>query len=138
MKILVAGATGAIGHRLIPLLIACGYEVSGTTRAAEKAALLQKLGASPVVVDALDREGLAAAVRAVQPDVVIHQLTDLSARDFSANSRLRREGTRNLVDATRAVGLRFRTCLFQALRFQLFAPLLNRQIALPACYRTPA
>jgi nucleoside-diphosphate-sugar epimerase len=106
MKILVAGATGAIGRRLIPLLIACGYEVICTTRAAEKAVLLQKLGASPVVVDALGRDGLATAVRDVQPDVVIHQLTDLSARDFSANSRLRREGTRNLVDAARAVGVR--------------------------------
>ena len=82
MKILVAGATGAIGRRLIPLLIACGYEVICTTRAVEKAVLLQKLGASPVVVDALDRDGLATAVRDVQPDVVIHQLTDLAPGTF--------------------------------------------------------
>ncbi len=106
MKIFVAGAAGAIGRRLIPLLVASGHEVTGTTRETEKTGLLQKLGASPVVVDALDREGLASAVREARPDVVIHQLTDLSDRNFAANSRLRREGTRNLVDAARAVGVR--------------------------------
>lgn len=106
MKVFLAGATGVIGRRLIPLLVASGHEVVGTTRAAEKSEMLQRLGATPVIVDALDRDGLAAAVREARPDVVIHQLTDLSTYDFAANSRLRIEGTRNLVGAARAVGVR--------------------------------
>lgn len=106
MKIFVAGATGAIGRQLIPLLIAAGHEVTGTTRTTEKAAMLKQQGASVVVVDMFERANVIAAVRETQPDVVIHQLTDLGGRDFSANSRLRREGTRNLVDAARAAGTR--------------------------------
>jgi nucleoside-diphosphate-sugar epimerase len=106
MKVFLAGATGVIGRRLIPLLVASGHEVVGTTRTAEKCEMLQRLGASPVIVDALDRDNLAAVLREARPDLVIHQLTDLSARDLAANARLRIEGTRNLVDAARAVGVR--------------------------------
>lgn len=105
MKILLAGAAGVVGRRLIPLLVAQGHEVAGTTRTAEKSGILQKLGASPVVVDVFDREGLFTVVREVQPDVIIHQLTDLSVRDMAANSRIRKEGTRNLVDAAREAGV---------------------------------
>lgn len=106
MKIFVAGATGTIGRGLLPLLKAAGHEVIGTTRAIEKAQQLKSLGADPVIVDMFDREGLVTVLRETRPDAIIHQLTDLSGRDFQGNSRLRREGTRNLVDAARAAGVR--------------------------------
>ncbi|GIH19824.1 NAD-dependent epimerase/dehydratase family protein [Rugosimonospora africana] len=94
MRILLAGSTGVVGRRLGPLLTARGHEVVGLARN------------GPVAVDVLDREAVAAAVRDARPDVVMHQLTSLSTGDFAANSRLRREGTRNLVDAALAVGVR--------------------------------
>ncbi|HEU5156931.1 MAG TPA: NAD(P)-dependent oxidoreductase [Streptosporangiaceae bacterium] len=102
MKILVAGATGVIGRSLVPLLIDAGHEVAGTTRRPERAESLTELGARPLIVDAFDADALRAAVTAERPDVIVHQLTDLSAEDFKANSRLRAEGTRNLVAAARA------------------------------------
>ncbi|SEG85841.1 Nucleoside-diphosphate-sugar epimerase [Thermomonospora echinospora] len=105
MKILVAGAAGVIGRRLVPLLVAAGHDVTGTTRRTERARFLQEAGARPLVVDVLDAEALRAAVAAERPDVVVHQLTDLAANDFEANNRLRIEGTRNLVEAARAAGV---------------------------------
>jgi nucleoside-diphosphate-sugar epimerase len=102
LKVLVAGATGVIGRRLVPLLLDAGHEVAGTTRRPERAESLTKLGARPIVVDAFDAAALAAAVADERPDVIVQQLTDLSAEDFHANSRLRAEGTRNLVAAARA------------------------------------
>ncbi|MFC5183949.1 NAD-dependent epimerase/dehydratase family protein [Actinomadura harenae] len=105
MKILVAGATGVVGRRLVPLLVQAGHEVVGTTRSPERAQLVADQHATPVVVDVLDAAALAAALAEHAPDVVIHQLTDLSAEDFAANSRLRIDGTRNLVDAARAAGV---------------------------------
>ena len=78
MKIFVAGAGGAIGRKLTPLLRAVGHTVVGTTRSAEKADALLKLGAEPVVVDVFDAEALARAVGAAAPDAIIHQLTDLA------------------------------------------------------------
>ncbi|HEX2315652.1 MAG TPA: NAD(P)-dependent oxidoreductase [Thermomonospora sp.] len=105
MKILVAGATGAVGRRLVPLLVEAGHDVSGTTRSAERAQALEESGARPLVVDVLDAEALRETVAADRPDVIIHQLTDLAAEDFAANNRLRREGTRNLVEAARAAGV---------------------------------
>lgn len=104
MKVFLAGATGVVGRLLLPLLVEAGHEVVGTTRRAEKTKQITAAGGQPVVADALDREAMFAALRAERPDVVIHQLTDLSERDFSGNSRLRIEGTRNLVDAALAVG----------------------------------
>lgn len=106
MKILLAGAGGVIGRALVPLLVSAGHEVAGTTRNTATAEAIQAQGARPVVVDVYDRERLFAVLAAERPEAVIHQLTDLSAMDFAANSRLRREGTRNLVDAARAVGVR--------------------------------
>lgn len=111
MKILLAGATGVIGQRLIPLLIASSHEVIGTTRQSSNAGLLQNLGVQPAVVDVFDREGVFALLRASRPDVVIHQITDLNdkdfaSNDFSATAHIREVGTRNLVDAARAVGVR--------------------------------
>jgi nucleoside-diphosphate-sugar epimerase len=106
MRIFLAGATGVVGRSLIPLLAAQGHTISGTTRDPNKADLLRSLGATPVVVDVYDRDGLFAGVRGARPDAVIHQLTDLTRLDFAATARVRTEGTRNLVDAAQAAGVR--------------------------------
>jgi nucleoside-diphosphate-sugar epimerase len=105
MKILLLGAAGVIGRRLIPLLVASDHTVIGTTRVPEKAQILQQLGASPLLVDVFEREKLFTLVRETRPDIIIHQLTDLSERNFSANTRIRQVGTRNLVDAANAAGV---------------------------------
>ncbi|MEU8123309.1 NAD(P)-dependent oxidoreductase [Spirillospora sp. NPDC049024] len=105
MKILLAGATGVVGRRLIPLLVQAGHEVAGTTRRTERTGMLRDLGAAPVLLDVLDAGAVRDAMAAVRPDAVIHQLTDLSDEDFEANSHLRIVGTRNLVDAARAAGV---------------------------------
>src|SRR5713101_4366451 len=105
MKIFVAGAAGAVGRLLVPLLVEAGHDVAGSTRSAEKLAGIAAMGARPVVANALQREGLFAALRAEPPEVVIHQITDLSGLDFAANTRLRVEGMLNLVDAARAAGV---------------------------------
>ncbi|MFE3905379.1 NAD-dependent epimerase/dehydratase family protein [Streptomyces sp. NPDC059153] len=78
MKIFVAGATGAIGSRLVPQLVARGHDVVGTTRSAARAGALRALGAESVVVDALDPDSVADAVAKAEPEVVVHQLTALS------------------------------------------------------------
>jgi nucleoside-diphosphate-sugar epimerase len=106
VKIFLAGASGVVGRSLIPLLTAKGHAVSGTTRDPNKVDLLRSLGAEPVVVDVYDRDGLFAAVRAARPDAVVHQLTDLTRLDFAGTGRVRTEGTRNLVDAAQAAGVR--------------------------------
>jgi nucleoside-diphosphate-sugar epimerase len=102
MRIFVAGATGVIGRRLVPLLVAQGHEVTTLSRHAGQGAG----GVTRAVGDVYDRDGLHAVLAAARPEVVIHQLTDLGTRDFAANSRIRREGTRNLVDAALAAGVR--------------------------------
>jgi nucleoside-diphosphate-sugar epimerase len=104
--VFVAGATGAIGRQLLPMLIGAGYKVFGTTRNPRKTAQMEAIGVRPVVVDVFDRDALIAAVGEAKPDVIIHQLTDLSAADFAATDRLRIDGTRNLVDAAKAAGVR--------------------------------
>ena len=114
MKIFLAGATGAIGRRLTLLLCRAGHEVVGTTRSQTKAAALSALGATPAVVDVYDAARLRLALYAARPDIVIHQLTDLSQviepdtleAALAANARLRIEGTRNLVDAALSLGVR--------------------------------
>jgi nucleoside-diphosphate-sugar epimerase len=114
MRVFLAGATGAIGRRLVPMLLAEGHQVTGMTRSAEKAQQLRVAGAEPVVADALDGAAVEAAVREAQPEAVIHQLTALPQRidprkierDFVLNDRLRSEGTRLLVDAAKAAGAR--------------------------------
>ena len=67
---------------------------------------MEAIGVRPVVVDVFDRDALIAAVSEAKPDVIIHQLTDLSTADFAATDRLRIDGTRNLVDAAKAAGVR--------------------------------
>jgi nucleoside-diphosphate-sugar epimerase len=110
VRIFLAGATGVLGVRLVPLLVADGHVVAGMTRSPDKAAGLRTLGAEPVVCDVFDAEALEAAVVAFQPDAVVHQLTDLPdvppmlPEHRAANARIRREGTRNLIAAARAAG----------------------------------
>lgn len=114
MKIFLAGASGAIGRRLTPLLKSAGHDVVGMTRSADKAAALRALGAEPVVVDVFDGAALRGAVRAAAPQVILHQLTDLPfapgtpryEEGLERNARLRIEGTRNLVDAAKVAGVR--------------------------------
>ncbi|MDG0794852.1 NAD(P)-dependent oxidoreductase [Cohnella ginsengisoli] len=106
MKIAVAGATGAIGKSLIPLLVAAGHEVTGFTRHAASAARLEAQDAKAAVLDIFDREAVFAAIREAEPETVIHQLTSLGERDFASNTRIRTTGTRHLVDAALAAGVR--------------------------------
>ena len=102
MRIFVAGATGVIGRRLVPQLVAQGHEVTALTRRDHAIAE----GVRTVVGDVYDAAGLREVVAAARPEVVFHQLTDLSSRDFAANSRIRHEGTRNLIDAALFAGVR--------------------------------
>ena len=126
-KIFLAGATGAVGRRMLPLLRAAGYEVTGTTRVASKAEELRAAGIIPAVVDVFDAAALKAAVAAARPEVIVHQLTDLPhglkaelmAEGLVHNARLRIEGTRNLVDA--ALGGGARRFIAQSIAF-VYAP----------------
>jgi uncharacterized protein YbjT (DUF2867 family) len=108
VRIFVAGASGVIGVRLVPLLVGGGHVVAAMTRSPGKAGLLRELGAQPVVCDVFDAGALTRAVSGFGPDVVFHQLTDLpdQAGDrvlFSdRNDRMRTEGTRNLLAAAAA------------------------------------
>ena len=113
-SIFVAGASGAIGRRLCRLLVADGWQVTGTTRSSDKAAGLRAIGVAPVIVDVFDETALRQVVVEAHPAVVIHQLTDLPpaldpARMAEArvrNARIRDIGTRNLVAAALAAGAR--------------------------------
>jgi nucleoside-diphosphate-sugar epimerase len=113
MRVFLAGATGVIGRRLLPLLVRAGHQVIGTTRSADKAGAVAALGAEPVTVDVLDAAKLSALVAAARPDAIIHQLTDLPfapgtpcyEEGLERNARLRIEGTRSLVAAARAAGV---------------------------------
>lgn len=110
MRVFLAGASGVIGTRLLPLLLARGDSVTGMTRSPEKADLLRRLGAVPVVCDVFDVRALRLAVGEATPELVMHQLTDLPddsarIREFGeANARIRTEGTKNLLDAAHAAG----------------------------------
>ena len=110
MRIFLAGASGVIGVRLIPLLVAAGHEVAGMTRSSGKTGMLRELGAQAVICDVYDADRLAEEVTAFGPELVMHQLTDLpdSAEEISdyrdRNNRMRTEGTRNLIAAMRASG----------------------------------
>jgi nucleoside-diphosphate-sugar epimerase len=114
LKVFVAGATGVIGVRLLPLLVAAGHQVSGMSRSAERARAVRAVGALPVVVDVFDAPALQRALAESRPDVVIHQLTDLPpnldpklmVEATPRNARIRSEGTRNLVQAALASGAR--------------------------------
>jgi nucleoside-diphosphate-sugar epimerase len=111
-RLFLAGASGVVGRRLAPLLLADGWFVTGTTRSTDRAVALARAGIDPVVVDVFDAEKLRAAVVRARPSVVIHQLTDLPpgldasrlAAAIGPNARIREEGTRNLIAAALAAG----------------------------------
>jgi 2-alkyl-3-oxoalkanoate reductase len=131
MKVFVAGTTGVLGRALVPQLVARGHEVVGMTRSASKQDLVRRLGARPVVADALEPDAVAQAVAAAEPEVIVHELTALSGpmslrdarhpdRSSAAKmtNRLRTEATDHLLAAGRAVGARrFVAQSFGALRF---------------------
>jgi uncharacterized protein YbjT (DUF2867 family) len=108
MRIFLAGATGVIGVRLLPLMAADGHVVAAMTRTPSKVDGLRATGVIPVVCDLFDPAALRAAVEAFQPDVIVHQVTDLPDRldkvaEFRpANDRVRSEGTRNLLTAAQS------------------------------------
>lgn len=109
MRIFLAGATGVIGVRLVPLMLTEGHVVAAMTRTPEKVNGLRAAGATPVLCDLFDQESLIAAVKDFRPDVIAHQVTDLPeeieklAEFHSANNRVRSEGTRNLLAAAQMV-----------------------------------
>jgi nucleoside-diphosphate-sugar epimerase len=113
MHIFLAGAGGAIGRSLIPLLSSHGHTVTGTTRSPDKAEALRALGAEPVVLDGLDRGAVLDAVAAAAPDAIVNQMTALAGltdlrrfeRAFAMTTRLRTEGTEHLLAAARATGV---------------------------------
>ncbi len=108
MRIFLAGASGVIGVQLVPLLRQAGHEVAGMTRSESKAERVRELGAEPVICDVYDAQALTEAVKAFEPSLVMHQLTDLPDTaeripDFAErNARIRTEGTRNLIAAAQA------------------------------------
>jgi len=106
MKIVLAGASGVIGRSLIPRLTAAGHGVTGMTGDAATTSLVRSLGAQPAVVDVFDRDRLAEVIWSAHPDAVIDQLTSLRNGNYPATNRLRTEGTRNLIDAALAAGVR--------------------------------
>ncbi len=114
MKVLVAGATGAIGRELVPKLVARGHDVYGMTHSAGKRDLVARLGATPMVADALDPDQVATVVAEAEPEVIVHQMTAISGdfnprkmnENFVTTNRLRTEGTDHLLAAGRAVGVR--------------------------------
>jgi nucleoside-diphosphate-sugar epimerase len=113
MRIFVAGASGAIGTRLVAQLVDRGHAVIGSSRSAEKAQRIRALGAEPVALDLLDRAAVRRAVREAAPDAIVHQATALAELSFSRNfdrtfaqtNRLRTEGTDALLAAAREAGV---------------------------------
>jgi 2-alkyl-3-oxoalkanoate reductase len=114
MKVFVAGATGALGSKLVPRLVANGHEVVGMTRSQAKTGLIEQMGATPAVADGLDADAVGRAVGEAEPEVIVHQLTALSdsldlrhfERSFALTNRLRTEGTDHLLAAARAAGVK--------------------------------
>lgn len=111
MRIFLAGASGVIGVRLVPLLVADGHVVAGMTRSPDKVAAVAALGADPVVCDVFDADALSLAVGEFRPDAVIHQLTDLPDDEAEIPAfalrmgRIRSEGTANLLAAAAAAAV---------------------------------
>jgi nucleoside-diphosphate-sugar epimerase len=114
VRVFVAGATGVLGRSVLPMLLAAGHEVTGMTRSPEKVQALRAAGAEPVVADALDAQALKAAVVGARPEAIVHLLTALPQRidprkvkrDFAVNDQLRSRGTRDLVAAAQAAGVK--------------------------------
>lgn len=112
MKVFLAGASGAVGRRLVPKLVTAGHEVTGMTRSESSAAAIRSAGAAAVTCDVFDGDRLIEVMREASPEVVIHEMTalpesfDVRKIDYEPTNRIRTEGTRNLVAAARAAGAR--------------------------------
>jgi 2-alkyl-3-oxoalkanoate reductase len=114
MKVFVAGATGAVGRRLAPALVANGHAVAAMTRSPGKADALRAQGAEPVIADGLDREAIVQAVMRAEPEVIVHEMTALGNagslknfdKQFALTNRLRTEGLDHLIEAAQAAGAR--------------------------------
>ena len=141
-RVFLAGASGAIGRRLVPLLLQAGHQVTGTTRSHQKSAMLAKMGIEPVLVDMFDSIAVRDAVAAAAPDIVIHQLTDLPPgldpaqmeEGVKRNALLREIGTRNLVDAALAAGTA--RLIAQSIAFA-YAPLPPERLGTPLSESDP-
>jgi 2-alkyl-3-oxoalkanoate reductase len=116
MRVFVAGATGVIGQYLVPDLISAGHDVTASARSPAKASRLKDQGATPAIVDGLDRQAVLKAVTAAQPEVIIHQMTALTSmrsfrhfdKEFTVTNELRSQGTDYLLEAaTQASTRRF-------------------------------
>jgi nucleoside-diphosphate-sugar epimerase len=113
MRIFIAGATGAIGRRLVTALAARGHTVTATTRSQGKVDMLQALGADPVVVDGLEAAAVGEAVARAEPDAIVHQMTALAVamdlkhfdKMFATTNELRTKGTDHLIAAATASGV---------------------------------
>jgi 2-alkyl-3-oxoalkanoate reductase len=109
MRVFLAGVTGAMGRRLLPLLLAAGHSVVGLTRSPVRAETIRRAGGEAAVGDALDRAAVVAAVTGARPDVIVHQMTALGGandlrrfdRSFALTNRLRTQGLDNLLAAAR-------------------------------------
>ncbi len=113
MRVFVAGASGAIGTRLVPQLVERGHEVIGTFRSPASAERVAALGAEPLALDLLDRRAVRRVVLEAEPDAIVHQATALADvrfsrsldRSFAQTNRLRRGGTSALLAAAREAGV---------------------------------
>lgn len=115
MRVFVAGSTGAIGKRLVPLLQESGHEVIALSRTAHKAEDLEALGAKVAIADAFDSDLLTATIKRAEPEVIIHELTALGGgvgnfkhldEQFALTNRLRTEVTDTMLAAARIAGAR--------------------------------
>ena len=114
MRVFLAGASGAVGQRLTPMLVGAGHQVTGMTRSPSKADRVRAMGATPLVADALDAGSVLDGMRRAAPEIAVHELTAIPGapdlrhfdREFATTNRLRTEGLDNLIAAARAVGCR--------------------------------
>jgi nucleoside-diphosphate-sugar epimerase len=114
MRVLVAGAGGVIGSRLVPQLVARGHDVVATTRSGGRSDAIRALGAEPALMDGLDAASVGEAVARAEPDVIVHEMTSLKGvgdlrrfdEEFALTNELRTRGTDNLLAAADAVGVR--------------------------------
>src|SRR6516165_2113098 len=112
MRVFVAGASGAMGGRLLPLLVSAGHSVVGLTRIPARAESIRRVGAEATIADALNRAAIVKAVAGAKPDVIVHEMTSLRAandlrrveRSFTLTNRLRTEGLQNLLAVARQTG----------------------------------